>query len=266
MDPQIDEQVAKLLGGLKKVEAPHNFESRVMSRLSPPAAEASGGFGFLKLALPTAALAGLGMFLFLSGYMGGDVPTVDVVSTVNEEARAPEQKPAPPELGVSQSNVQQPASEFRAPEIAETKPQTQTSQPNSPASAQPPSLKDKKRPSGEGSQDFGSGNPGSIDQPGIDTRSRPGTDPDMERMMRRPSILASDVLRYTGVAAEFRGGGWTVSSVTEKSVAERVGLKAGDVILSLNEIRLGRATAFPSGVDIRMVRVNRGGRVLDLRF
>jgi membrane-associated protease RseP (regulator of RpoE activity) len=265
MDPQIDEQVAKLLGGLKKVEAPQNFESRVMSRLSTSRAETGSRFGFLKLALPTAALAGLGMFLFLSGYLGGDVPTVNVVSAGNDKVESPAPKTVPQEQAVSQNNSQAP-SEFRAPEIADSKPQPQASQPPALQSSQPPSLKDKKRPAGGGSQDFGSGDGGRTSAPGIDTNSRPGTDPDMERLMRRPTILASDVLKYTGITAEFRGGGWAVGSVTQKSVAERVGLKPGDLILSLNDIRIGKATAFPSGVDIKLIRVNRGGKILDLKF
>ena len=265
MDPQIDEQVAKLLGGLKKVEAPQNFESRVMSRLSTSPAEAGSRFGYLKLAVPTAALAGLGMFLFLSGYMGGDVPTVNVVSTAKEKVSRSEQNLAQQETVVSQNSAQ-PPSEFRAPDTAEIKPPSQASQQRSLQTPQTRSLKDKKSHAGGGSQDFGSGDGGRTSAPGIDSNSRPGADPDMEKLMRRPTILASDVLRYTGITAEFRGAGWTVNSVTQKSVAERIGLKAGDVIISLNDIRIGKATAFPSGVDIKLIRVDRGGKFLDLKF
>jgi hypothetical protein len=256
MDPQIDEQVAKLLGGLKKVKAPLNFESRVLARLSTPTDEGSR-LGFLKFALPAAGLAVIGLFLFLTGYLGGDVPEVDVVSSDARKADKALQESAPQTPVVSENNVQQPR-EFRVPETADSKPQPQVSQ--------VPSLKDKRRPDGRGSYDIGSGDGGRMSAPGIDTNSRPGADPDMERLMRRPTILASDVLRYTGVTAEFRAGGWAVTSVAQKSVAERVGLKAGDVIVALNEIRLGKATSFPSGVDIKVVRVSRNGTVVDLKF
>ena len=260
MDPQIDEQVAELLGGLKKVEAPQNFERHVFARLSTQDKDSSR-FGFLKLAVPTAALAGLGLFLFLSGYLGGEVPTVDAVATQPDTRKS--QPLAPPQNStVAQNNVQPPR-EFRGPETAEARPSTQVEQPNQ---LQPPSLKEKKRPGVGGSQDFGSGDGGRTSAPGIDSNSRPGSDPDMEKLMRRPSILASDVLRYTGVTADFRAGGWTVNSVTQKSVAERVGLKAGDIILALNDVRIGKATPFPSGVDIKSIRVSRSGKIVDLKF
>ncbi len=259
MDPQIDEQVAKLLGGLKKVEAPRNFESRVMARLSTPRS-VNSRFGFLKLAVPAAVLAGIAMFLFLSGYVGSDVPTVNVVSTENEGVETQAPRTDPQEQAVSESNPQPPV-EFRGSEPAEGRPSPKVAQPKD-----QPSFRDKRLPDGRGSHDFGSGDGGGIKAPGLNMNSRPGPDPDMERLMRRPTILASDVLRYTGVTAEFRGNGWTVSSVTQKSVAERIGLKAGDVIVSLNDVRLGKATSFPSGVDIKMIRVNRGGRTVDLKF
>lgn len=263
MDPQIDEQVAKLLGGLKKVEAPQNFEKRVLSRLSSPRADV-GGYGFLKLALPTAGLAAIALFLFLSGYFGSEVPTVEVSAENSKKVDTVATRPLQQEQPVTQNNSQAPG-EFRAPDIAETKPQQQGSQPTLQAS-QPPNLKEKKRQAGGGSYVIGSGDGGRTNAPGIDTNSRSGGDPDMEKVMRRPSILASDILRYTGVTAEFRGAGWTVNSVTQKSVAERVGLKTGDVIISLNDIRIGKATAFPSGVDIKLIRVSRDGKVIDLKF
>jgi len=264
MDPQIDEQIAKLLGSLKKVEAPQNFESRVISRLSTPV-ETESRFGVLKLALPTAALAGLALFLFLSGYLGSEISTVDVAATPGEVKESRAQQPVSQDRTIAESNAQ-PSSEFRASETAGSKPQPLASPADLIQNSQVPTLKEKRRPIVGGSQDFGSGDGGRTSAPGIDSNSRPSSDPDMEHLMRRPSILASDVLRYTGVAAEFRGARWTVSSVTQKSVAERVGVKAGDVIVSLNDIRLGKATAFPSGVDIKLIRVSRGGKLVDLKF
>jgi hypothetical protein len=259
MDPQIDEQVAKLLAGLKKVEAPQNFESRVRSRLASPVTEPAR-FGFLKLAFPAAALSGLALFLLLSGYLGGDVPQIQVAA-MNEQPNSP--KIAVPEAArVTQDQQlrqqQQPQpNQFLAPEVADTK-----TQPQSPLE----SLRSQKRNKGGGSYDIGAGSPGDpINAKGFDPNSRAASDPAAEKQMRRPSILASDILRYIGLNAEYRGTGWVVDSIAQNSVADRAGLKAGDVVIGLNDVRIGQATAFPSGVDIKLIRVSRNGSVIDLK-
>lgn len=265
MDPQIDGQVAKVLSGLKKVNAPENFEGRVLARLSLPP-EARSGFALLKLAVPTAALAALALFLILSGYLGSEVPTVDVATTPVENGSTLQQPPAPQDAVVVENNVQ-PPSEFHGPETAEIRP--------SPEAAQTTS-KSKKRlggnnsydiPSdGKGSYDIGSGTDTRIMPKGFDTNSRPVSDPATERQIRRPSIMVSDVLRYMGASGEFRENGWLVGPIVPNSVAARLGLKPGDVIVSLNDVRVGKTTTFPSGVDIKLVRVSRNGSFVDLKF
>jgi hypothetical protein len=260
MDPQSEERVAELLGGLERVNAPENFESRVRSRLSV-APTGSGGLGFLKLAIPTAALAAIALFLFVSGYLNRDISddvvvdsnTLVVPETRTAQEGAPNDRPA-----ASQAQVP-------AQEQAAIQPVNSNALPVN--SLRRKGVAADRSNDAPGSYDIGSNsNETIVTPPGFNTNSRPRGDANMERQMRRPTIAVTDVLRYTGVNAEFRGGECVVNSVVSKSVAERVGVKAGDVIVSLNDIRLGSGTGFPSGVDLRSITVRRGGSTVVLKF
>src|SRR5688572_15632648 len=95
MDPQSDDQVVRLLGSLKRVNAPENFESRVKARLSAAPTPARN-FGFLKLAVPAGALAALALFLLLSGYLGREMPSTDVVVAEEKQTETKAVQPATP--------------------------------------------------------------------------------------------------------------------------------------------------------------------------
>lgn len=255
MDPQSDDQVVQLLGDLKRVTAPENFESQVKTRLAASRAP-SRSFGFLKLALPTAALAGLALFLFLSGYMGREVATVEVVSTANENVTTKQERSQ--QNAAALNNDTAIPQEFRAPEVAVSQPSP--SQPGPNAKAQKNSNRIRSYDSVSDPQDK------PILPRGFNTDQQTVGNSNSEREMRRPSIPVSELMRYAGVATDLRGNDLVVSSVIQNSVAERIGVKAGDVIVSLNEIRLGKTTAFPSGVDLKTMRVRRNGNLVELKF
>jgi hypothetical protein len=263
MDPQTEEQVAELLGSLKRVNAPENFESRVKSRLAVSPAPA-GNFGFLKLALPTAALAAIALFLFLSGYLGGEVPTVEVANAPKESRSVPQVQSVPSQMpSVNVDSAQQ-----QPPSGAQTVVAPENSNVQQPVNYQ------RKNPNGSRpidpsrqSYDIGSNTKETVVlPPGFDPNSRPRPDANMEKRMRRPTIAATDVLRLTGVNAEFRGHDCVDNSVVAQSAGERIGVKAGDVIISLNDIRIGNGTSLPSGVDLQSITVRRGGAALVLKF
>src|SRR5687768_14160978 len=111
MDPQSDDQVVKLLGGLKRVNAPENFESRVKARLSA-AQTSSRNLGFLKLAVPAGALAALALFLLLSGYLGREMSSADFV-VADEKPEVQTGIPGPSN-SVTPNEIPLPSKEFRA--------------------------------------------------------------------------------------------------------------------------------------------------------
>jgi hypothetical protein len=264
MDPQNDDKVATLLGGLKRVNAPENFESRVRARLSDGRAHASGKFGWLKLALPTAALAGLALFLFLSGYLGGEVPEVNVATEVNKPTKA---EPAFTAQNPVPSNAVEPQpQQFRNPDVNA---EVATAQP-SPAETQAANKVQKNsnriRTYDNNSYDMASNPQKDILPRGLNTDLQTVGNSNSEKEMRRPTIAAADILRITGIISEFRGNDLTVSSTVKSSVSERIGVKPGDVIVSLNDIKMAKNAAFPSGVDLKTIRLRRNGQLVDLKF
>jgi hypothetical protein len=261
MDPQTEEQVAELLSSLKRVNAPENFESRVKARLAASPLPTTTNFGFLKLALPTAALAAIALFLFLSGYLGGDVPTVEVANAPKETRSAPQVQSAPSQQPAENSSAPQPPSGEQAvvAPVNSNAPQPGNYQRKNPNGARPVDPATQ-------SYDIGSNTKETIVlPPGFDPNARPRPDANMEKRMRRPTIAATEVLRLTGVNAEIRGNECVVNSVVAQSAADRMGVKAGDVVLSLNDIRVGNSTSIPSGVDLQSITVRRGDNTLVLK-
>jgi S1-C subfamily serine protease len=70
------------------------------------------------------------------------------------------------------------------------------------------------------------------------------------------------VLELAGISAEFQGDRCVANSVT--GPAERLGVKGGDIILTVNDVSIKPSTTFEEGVELKNVRVKRAGR--NLRF
>ncbi len=252
-------EIATLLSNLPRVEAPGDFETRVKSRILNSQPESrSGRFAFLKLALPAGALAGLALFLLLSGFLSRDIEPIQV---------AEEKKNAPVIVPVPSENNGEPAG------IASvTDPDERIARNEEVASTD----KDTSHPSGNLNTVRRStkADGGSIDL-GANLPERPvlprGFDPDQKQHSNQGvrsavKVPVANVLSFVGLNAEFRQGGWYVNSVVDQSPAQRIGIRAGDMIEAFNELRLDRSTAFTGGIELKTVRVRRGGEVVNLRF
>jgi len=229
-----DKSISNLLRGLERVGAPENFEFSVKARIANGEPKASvSPFGFLKIAVPTAALAGLAAFLYMSGFMFGDIPSVQVA----------EEKPT---IRESQETLRAEIREVPAkePDAVSNLRETQI------ASARPSASNNKTRTAINRVKQSNGG--GSIDQT---------LNPD--RPIRRV-VPVQKVLESAGISAEFQGERCVANSVS--GIAERVGVKSGDVILTVNDVPVRSSTTFEDRVELRSVRVNRAGRNLKLSF
>jgi hypothetical protein len=227
-----DESISSLLGGLKRVEAPEDFAFGVKARIAKgEPKESASPFAFLKIAVPTAALAGLAVFLYVSGFMSGDIPTVQVAEQpIKQEVVVP--------ATVHTDDVMS-----KEPEATENVSEIQV------ASARP-NANNKPRGSAVDRTDSSKG--GSIDQT---------LNPD--RPIKRV-LPVQKVLESAGIDAEFQGDRCVANSVT--GAAERLGVKGGDVILTLNNVPIKSSTTFEEGIEVKSVRVRRAGRNLKLNF
>ncbi len=249
-------EITTLLSNLPRVEAPGDFETRVRSRIVNANPQTAGGpFAFLKLAIPAGALAVLALFLFFSGFMSQEIEPVQVTE---DKRNAPVIVPIPSE------NVGDPAGiaavsgqgerTARNGEVAATEKDPSRSQGNV----------NSRRKADDGSYDIGAGPAKRPVTPrGIDPDKTPQTS---QHVPDTAKVPVANVLAFVGLNAEFRQGGWYVNSVVDNSPAQRAGVKAGDVIEAFNETKLDSYTSFAGGIELKNVRVRRGGEVVNLRF
>ena len=78
-------------------------------------------------------------------------------------------------------------------------------------------------------------------------------------------IAVREVLTVMGIDAE-KNDGWKVKSVSPNSVAERVGIKPGDVILALGDHELSTTTEFQNSGSINAIRYSRNGTVKTVKI
>ena len=228
-----NESITNLLGGLKRVQAPENFEFGVKARIAQgEPKESASPFAFLKIAVPTAALAGLAAFLYVSGFMSGDIQSVQVVE---QPTRQEVVKPAivhPEDLASKEPEA---ATNVRETQIASARTNGANNRSRGAVDA-------VKQPNGGGS---------------IDQTLNP------DRPIKRV-ISVQRVLESAGISAEFQGDRCVANSVA--GPAARLGVKGGDVILTVNDVPIKSSTTFQDGVELKSIRVNRAGRNLKLSF
>jgi membrane-associated protease RseP (regulator of RpoE activity) len=258
-----DEKISGLLRGLEKIDAPDDFAFRVKARIANGRPERSGGgmFAFLKYAVPVAALVLFGAFIFVETNLVYDTAAVPPVAA-NEMVLPGEnggdiaENSGGLQLAVHTSdeivgaNSQNPE---RSSDIAE-----KTNTKNAP-------VRERDDADG-GSYDTASSDPrDSIMPPGIPNPLATKTPP-----VRRDegSFRIADILSQIGIVAKRSSGGdWSASDVKGGSLAERAGVKKGDVIQAIGETRIKGLAEIRGRFSAKSITVSRGGAVsvLELR-
>lgn len=241
-----EEKVAALLGSLKRVDPPGDFDMRVRARVAqgrPAAARPSWFPVTVRLAAPAAILviAG-GYFGYNALYREGNV-NVPVVA---------ESRQATPSAAVTQPTVESvtPPAAVPTTEIASSKPAAEpgvsvAEKPKKPAAAD----KTADQPTG-----------GSVDLALREANTVSGVNSNAAKS----TLSVREVFAAMGIRASRSGSGWRVSSASGAAAA--AGLKAGDIIESVNGQPVGANTVFESGFTGRTVGIKRDGVSLTLKF
>jgi len=247
-----DAKVAQLLAGLKRVEAPANFEFRLKARLAN-AAPPVRGFGlvpsFVKYAAPVALVAAVSSVLFLNS---SNAPE----STVSTAGVAPQ---------ISVSEVVKPAASF-APTTAvepEATVPVIAANPNRHSAkvrqALAPAVREPKEQ--DRSEVKGVKEARIIASRGIDPNTQ--VLPVAPQPESKSLLPASDVLRWLGVDSVYEGG-WKVRAIKTNSPADQAGVKAGDILESIDDKQLGKDAMFKSGNIGKVIKVKRDGKSVEL--
>jgi len=237
-----ERRIAELIGTLKSVDAPGDFNARVRARIATRSVSTTRS-SWRPLA------AGLAAAVLIGGGYVGYRSMQPALTAVTIESR-PQANSAPT------VNVQtvEPASR-PAPEAPVQTGETAVSQ---------------KQPTGRRTvtpQATG----GSIDEALKETRrfepslgGRPTVGGGDVRSMGAGEISVTSVLSIIGADASWDGGGWHVSSVRNHSVADRASLKSGDVIEAIDGRPLTATSKFVGRFDGKSLRVRRDGATLEL--
>ena len=247
-----NDPVRSLLGGLKRVEAPGDFDFRVKARIAsgrPADRSASWLPALAKLSVPLAVLLLIGGFFGYNAlYPTNNVAVAPVVET-QSVLPVPDRKPVEP--------VAAPSNEVVA-KVNETKPAVT----DEIIAAKPtekrivPAVPSNRQPGG-----------GSVDRASRISTSITPKDPDPngtnlpKDMNRSAGVSARDVLSRIGVGVDPSG---KVGSVKANSVADRSGLKAGDVVEAIDGQGLTQTTTLENKSTVKSVRVRRGGTTVQI--
>ena len=246
------EEVGELLSTLKRVEPPGDFDIRVRGRIAKgrPAETRRWPMAVARIGVPAAVLIALG------GYFGWtnlsepvNVPVVADMQPVQVQTQTlpvpiPERSAVLPEQFIASREPGKNVAPVPAgPEVR-------------------PPVNSARTPDDEGG--------GSVDFsfPTARRRLPRGLDPD--RLITNTNISGStrqsavEVLRMLGVSASCSMSGCRVNSVSQNGVAGNSGLKAGDVIESIDGTRLNSATTFGGQFSAASVRVRRDGSALTI--
>ena len=239
-----DEQaVSQLVGGLKHVEAPANFERRVMTRIANGEPKRQSLFSFPAVGYMVPALLVILVAAFFVLKLRQQTPAEHVTVAANISST-----PSNPDIPVPESTL------------------TTTPKSTEPVVAKvddKPEVKSHNRRGG-GSIDIleptnSSGN-GSFVKALRQTRT-----PNPEGVDPKASISVKTMLDGAGMSVEFENG-WQVKSVTENGPAQKSGIRVGDVITALDGRGIDSTTYYKGTASFQTITVRRGGSFILLRI
>lgn len=245
-----EQKVSDLLGGLKRVDAPKNFEFRLKSRIAnttPEDMRPRRLIPVLGYAAPLVLVLLVGTYLVVTGVYTVDTnsvadveqpqPVANITETVlpNPAPFAEKEKPVP-------DNELQAASRDQIM-VADTE-----------RTAEAPKAPKKTSRSSDqpgGSFDTGLASPKVILPKSLNPNAS-----------ARVSIR--EILSTIGIQAAFDGDSIKINSVVENNMAGRSGVEAGDVLESINGRPVTGTTMFDSPFTVTSIGVRREGKSMQI--
>lgn len=250
-------QISRLLASLPRVDAPGDFNFRVKARIAEgrPSEAPSRWFPLAaRAALPVAAIALIGGYFGITAiYSPDEGPAQAVVvdsAPAQPEIRQPVQSLPP--VGPQQDEVAAVVSEAETPVRPVQEPQTvrsvavRNTVPKAPVSTPA---------ADEASFD--------VSAPIPKTLSPDEATPKPSATVRQGDP-AGEVLKRIGINALFGESGWKAESVSPDTAAAKAGVRAGDVIQSVDEQPLSDLGSVAKPAKGKKVTVLRDGRSVEI--
>ena len=246
--------ISRILGSLKRVEAPADFDFRVRSSIAVRRETEVRRFRFpaaVKFALPLALILLVGGYVVSTMYYRNS-PVEPVPVTASAPVTTLPQPPSATngEIPSPSANISGDRAEIYVPKGIESH--------KGPTKISDDSVKPKRavRSSTGGSIDSASQEGRRIFPEGLDPQARqPARPKDFEN---GGQITAKDVLAQMGADINISNGELIIGSVKVHSPAEKAGLKSGDIIESINDRPVNEKTSFGGQFSGKNLRVKRG--------
>lgn len=244
-----EERVAAMLGSLKRVDAPGDFDFHVRARIAqgrPSEARTSWFPTFARVAAPAMMLAAVGGYFGYNALYDTGTVNVPVVADSAPVATAP--------VVVPTLNEVEPAPASTT-EVA-VKPPVNTDETVAAAPKKDTATTAVKKP------DTPEG--GSVDMALRET-NRPGNvvnTGNSSPVVPTSTLSVREVFSAMGIRASFSGTGWRVSSASGRAAA--AGLKTGDIIETVNGKAVGANTVFDEKFSGTTLRVKRDGASIQI--
>lgn len=234
------DEIGEKLRGLKRVEAPANFDFGLKAKIAngKPAVKHSVS-RFVRYAVPAALVLVVGAFLVLNSlYFVGERSVADI-PPVTETKTAPPQRAVesqPQSMGMEPTVAVDPKLPVNVkPKPAENKPRKASNEPQGGSYVAAQRLQEPIYPSGLNSNG-------------------------------QNEIGVKDALGVFGIDAVFDGKKWTVNAVKEKSIAERNGVKSGDLLGAIDGRAISETDKFKTPFSAKNLTVIRDGKPVNISF
>lgn len=249
-----DEKLSAMISGLKRVEAPKDFEFHLKGRIAkgrPEEVRKSGLFPALKYAMPLALFLVVGASIFMvSSYNDPLTPELSVAPPSDDPGRVPK--------------VELPVTPF--PEIAGG-----SNDQSAPAPAAKPAFERSVRNEQPAIAANRSRTAGSRDshtprsQPDLPLRTADSALRGTDRAITPVKMLkAKEALELIGIDADYEQGAWTVRSVKANEVGGLIGIRPGDKIKTIDGKAIEKDTEFDGVIKVTKVQVLRGEAAVEL--
>ncbi|HEX8288370.1 MAG TPA: PDZ domain-containing protein [Pyrinomonadaceae bacterium] len=276
-----DEKLRQMLGGLKKVKAPSNFDFQLKARIANAERNHSPRpflLPSLRFVLPLSVVVLLAAFIVFNLSLSSGNQTTDVA--VNTPQIQNETRIAVPETistpVISTPVIQEttkanlPANKIEvknsAPEIAVLNNKTAANKANIVIVKNSSAVRNNKFENTN--NDFGGTRQGASRASEVITPENSNTNFNVKKPVEviQNKISLQEILSQIGIEGDFAANGWKILSVKENSSAMRAGLKAGDLIEAIDDKKLSSDTDFTQNFSVKVFRILREGKqqVIDL--
>lgn len=248
-----EEKVAAMLGSLKRVDAPGDFDFCVRRRIAkgrPSEARTTWFPTFARVAVPAMMLAAVGGYFGYNAIYTGNVNVPEVVDSA-PVATAPVVIPTSDEVIPALSET---------PEVAAAKPPVNEEETvaGTPKKHMATTAVTEPETSGGGSVDFAVRETNTISTRHGNVVNTGNSSP----VIPTSTLSVREVFSAMGIRASFSATGWRVNSASGRAAA--AGLKTGDIIETINGKPVGANTVFDEKFSGSTLRVKRDGASIQI--